>query len=197
MSSRSLQPTRRSSLSIMGRRTIRQPWRMYRSSQTCAIQCCAVQASGKALGTMVLQEHTQWLILTNLSDRERDDILDMPIFSSALASMQQRCEARKKEDEALLFCLPQKTALQPLRHKTFLPAVTPGLQYKITKCAKAAPTPSASTSRAPWSEPPPARTLQCSTLNSVPLPHPGLKKRAQGDENKQWRHLLSSPGRDT
>lgn len=54
------------------------------------IQRCAVQATGKALGTMVLQERARWL--ADLSDRE-DNILDMPvvpegIFGSALASMQ-------------------------------------------------------------------------------------------------------------
>lgn len=36
------------------------------------IQRCAVQASRKALDTMVLQERAWWLNLTNLSDRERE-----------------------------------------------------------------------------------------------------------------------------
>lgn len=56
------------------------------------IQCCAVQATGEALGLLVLQERARWLTLANLSDREKDDILDMPIvpdeiFGSALASI--------------------------------------------------------------------------------------------------------------
>uniref|UniRef100_A0A1A8IW28 Uncharacterized protein n=1 Tax=Nothobranchius kuhntae TaxID=321403 RepID=A0A1A8IW28_NOTKU len=78
------------------------------------VQRCAVQATAKAMGMMVLQERARWLNLTNLSDREKEDILDMPIvpegiFGSALASMQQRCEAKKKEDEALHLCLPPLT----------------------------------------------------------------------------------------
>ncbi|XP_034469616.1 uncharacterized protein LOC117778266 [Hippoglossus hippoglossus] len=84
------------------------------------VQRCAVQAAGKCMSMLVLQERTRWLNLTNLSDREKDDILDMPIvpdgvFGSALASMQKRCEAKKKEDEALQLCLPRKTpaAAQP------------------------------------------------------------------------------------
>lgn len=126
------------------------------------IKRCPVQASGKALGSMVLQECARWLNLTNLSDRERDDILDMQIvpegiFGSAFTLMQQRCEARKKEDEALQFCLLRKAAPpQPPRRKTFLPVATPGPQYRIPKRAKTAPTPSTSTSRATWSNPPPA-----------------------------------------
>lgn len=72
----------------------------------------AVQASSKALGTMVLQERARWLNLTNLLDKKRDDILNMPIvtkaiFGSALTSM-ERCEANKKKDEALQLCLLRK-----------------------------------------------------------------------------------------
>ena len=89
------------------------------------VQRCAVQATGRALGTMVLQERARWLNLANLSDREKDDVLDMPIvpegiFGSALASMQRRCEAKKKEDEALRLCLPRPRG--PPR--THLPATT-------------------------------------------------------------------------
>lgn len=77
------------------------------------VQRCAVQAMGKCMAMLVLQERARWLNLTNLSDKEREDILDMPvvpegIFGSALASMQQRCEAKKREDEALQLCLPRK-----------------------------------------------------------------------------------------
>ena len=82
------------------------------------IQRCAVQATGRAMGTMVLQERARWLNLANLTDREKDDVLDMPIvpeglFGSALASMQKRCEAKKKEDEALQLCLPRKPPVPP------------------------------------------------------------------------------------
>ncbi|MEQ2284891.1 hypothetical protein AMECASPLE_026222 [Ameca splendens] len=51
---------------------------------------------------MVLQERVRWLNLTNLSDRERDDILDMPIvpagiFGAALANMQQRVSLKRRK----------------------------------------------------------------------------------------------------
>lgn len=64
---------------------------------------------------MVLQEPVQWLKLTNLSDREKDDVLDKPIvpegiFGFALVSMQQRCKP-KKEDKALQLCLQHKVAM--------------------------------------------------------------------------------------
>ncbi len=60
------------------------------------VQRCAVQDTGKSMGMMVLQERARWLNLTNLSDREKVDILDMPnvpggVFGTSLASMQQRC----------------------------------------------------------------------------------------------------------
>ena len=59
---------------------------------------------GRMLGAMVLQERARWLNLAILSDRESNDVLYMPIvlegiFGSALASMQRRCEAKKKEDK--------------------------------------------------------------------------------------------------
>lgn len=59
------------------------------------IQHYAVHVTEKGLQTTVLQECDQWLSLVNLSDREKDNILDMPIvpggiFGLALASM-QRC----------------------------------------------------------------------------------------------------------
>ena len=65
------------------------------------VQRCTVHATGRVLEVMVLQERARWLNLANLSDREKDDVLDMPIvpeviFGSSLASMQQWCEAKKK-----------------------------------------------------------------------------------------------------
>lgn len=57
--------------------------------------------------------------------------MDMPIvpdciFGTALASMQQKCEARKREDEALKLRLPRKiepTPLAPLHRQL------PGLPF--------------------------------------------------------------------
>lgn len=58
------------------------------------------------------------LNLTSLSEREKNDLLDMPyipegIFGFALASMQQLVEARKKEDEALHYFLARKASAPP------------------------------------------------------------------------------------
>ncbi|XP_038126440.1 uncharacterized protein LOC119773526 [Cyprinodon tularosa] len=98
------------------------------------IQRVAVQATGKVMATLVVQERARWLSLANLTDRERDDILDMPIvpegiFGSALATMQQRCEAKKKDNEALKLCLPRKA-----------PAPSPPVQRtKTATTARSAP----------------------------------------------------------
>lgn len=94
-----------------------------------SIQRYVVQAI--ALAALVPQERARWLNLANLSDREKEDILDMPIvleetFGSALASMQQCYEAKKKEGEALQLCLPQKSLAPPqlVRRKDFTPVGT-------------------------------------------------------------------------
>ena len=127
------------------------------------VQRCAVQAAGRAMGAMVLQERARWLNLANLSDREKDDVLDMPIvpegiFGSALASMQRRCEAKKKEDEALQLCLPRKPPAPspPAQRKTFAQAASQGSRFKIPKPPKPQPAPPAQPGRAGWSKKPPA-----------------------------------------
>ena len=104
------------------------------------VQRCAVQATGKSLGMMVVQERARLLNLTNLPDREKEDILDMPIvpegiFGTALASMQQRCEAKKREDEALQLCLPRKVQPPPRTapRQTFAQAASGPSQFKIPK----------------------------------------------------------------
>lgn len=73
---------------------------------------------GKALGTVVLQEHTRWFNHAKLLERDKDNILDMSIipegiFGSALTSTQRCCEAKKAEDEALQLCLLWKTLVHP------------------------------------------------------------------------------------
>lgn len=73
------------------------------------MQRCAVQATGKVIGAFVLQECARWLNLAGLTDREKDDILNMwiapkGIFSSALASMQQRCEVKKTRRFGCVSC---------------------------------------------------------------------------------------------
>ncbi|CAL9696700.1 unnamed protein product [Knipowitschia caucasica] len=74
---------------------------------------CAVQACGRAMGVMVTQERARWLSLSSLSHRDKTEILDVPVdpkglFGSAVATMQKRCEEKKREGEALQLCLPRK-----------------------------------------------------------------------------------------
>ncbi|CAL9689451.1 unnamed protein product [Knipowitschia caucasica] len=74
---------------------------------------CAVQACGRAMGVMVTQEKARWLSLSSLSHRDKTEILDVPVdpkglFGSAVATMQKRCEEKKREGEALQLCLPRK-----------------------------------------------------------------------------------------
>lgn len=78
MPSCSLQPTRQSC------------WRSKRGHRTqCSrkkfrIQCYAVQATGKTLSTMVLQERARWLNFTDFPDKEKDELLDMLIVPEGL-----------------------------------------------------------------------------------------------------------------
>ncbi len=90
------------------------------------LQWCSVQAAGKAMATMVIQEKGRWLNYANLSDREKEAILDVPvvaegIYGSALTLMQKRCEEKKRDDEALQLCMPRKahTAPHPPPRQTF------------------------------------------------------------------------------
>lgn len=69
------------------------------------------------------------------------------LFSSALGPMQQRCEVKKKEGEALQLCLRRKVASpQLLRKKPFMTLASHGPQNGIPKQAKPN-NPPASTSR--------------------------------------------------
>lgn len=79
------------------------------------VQCCVVQAIGKSMEMMVLQERATYLNLTNLSDK---DILDIPIvpesiFSYALVSMW--CEQWKNKDKsASRFKIPKQPNPHPI-----------------------------------------------------------------------------------
>ena len=106
---------------------------------------------------MVLQDRARWLNLANLSDRERDDVLDMPIvpegiFGSALDLMQRRCEAKKKEDEALRLCLPRKSPAPtpPAQRKSFAQAGSQALLFKMPKQSKPQLAPAPVPGRAGW-----------------------------------------------
>lgn len=103
---------------------------------------------GKSTGNNGPPGTAWWLNLTNLSDRKKDDILDMPIvpkgiFGTALASMQRQCEAKKKEDEALQLCLPRKAPVPspPEQCKTVTQAASQVPQFKITRRLKPQPAP--------------------------------------------------------
>ncbi len=85
---------------------------------------CAVQSAGRAMSTMITQERARWLSLSNLSDKQKHDILNEGVdpnrlFGTAVATMQKRCE-EKKEGEALQLCFPRKTQATP-------PIPSPGL----------------------------------------------------------------------
>uniref|UniRef100_A0A087X675 Uncharacterized protein n=1 Tax=Poecilia formosa TaxID=48698 RepID=A0A087X675_POEFO len=74
----------------------------------------AIQALGRTMGLMVLQERARWLNLTTLSTKEKEDLLDTAItpeglFGAAVTSMQKRWEEKKRDDEALKLCLPRRT----------------------------------------------------------------------------------------
>ncbi|KAK5912693.1 hypothetical protein CesoFtcFv8_002539 [Champsocephalus esox] len=100
------------------------------------VQRCAIQATSKVMGIIVVQERARWLNLTNLPDREKEDVLDMPIvpegiFGSALASMQRRCESKKKEDEALHLCLPRRVQPLPPQQRPFAQAAPNPAGFKV------------------------------------------------------------------
>ncbi|KAK5915482.1 hypothetical protein CesoFtcFv8_001068 [Champsocephalus esox] len=123
------------------------------------VQRCAVQATGKVMGIMVVQERARWLNLTNLPDREKEDVLDMPIvpegiFGSALASMQRRCESKKKEDEALHLCLPRRVQPLPPQQRPFAQAAPnpAGSRVPDQQRSQSAPSPQPrQETRASWS----------------------------------------------
>ncbi len=85
---------------------------------------CAVQASGRAMALMVVQERARWLNLSSLQ------LLDVPLdwkglFGPAVATMQKCCEEKKRASEALQLCLPRKASPPPptAPRQTFAQAV--------------------------------------------------------------------------
>lgn len=89
--------------------------------EICVVQRCAVQAGGKAMAKIVIQERGHWLNLANLSDGEKEAILDEPavaegIFGSALTMIQMRCKEKRRDNEALEYCMPRKMQTAPLHH---------------------------------------------------------------------------------
>lgn len=100
---------------------------------------CAVQASGRAMALMVAQERARWLNLSGLSQKEKTQLLDVPVdpkglFGPAVATMQKRCEEKKREGEALQLCLPRKAPPPPsfTPRQTFAQA-TARPAYRVSK----------------------------------------------------------------
>lgn len=146
------------------------------------LQRCAVQAAGKAMATMVIQERGRWLNLANLSDREKEAILDAPvvaegIFGSALTRMQKRCEEKKRDDEALQLCMPRKTqtAPPPPPRQTFAQATArPPPSFRIPRRQRPRVNATTVQSGAPEQKPAwPRKNYPPATAQTVqPAPHP-------------------------
>lgn len=99
---------------------------------------CAVQACGRAMGVMVTQERARWLSLSSLSHRDKTELLDVPVdpkglFGSAVATMQKRCEEKKREGEALQLCLPRKAPLSQATPRQPPPQPVTKQGYRIPK----------------------------------------------------------------
>ncbi|XP_052473657.1 uncharacterized protein LOC128030230 [Carassius gibelio] len=80
----------------------------------------AVQACGRSMALSVVGERVLWLNLSGLPDSEKRRIAgasmepDRALFGPAVALMQQRCDDKRKEDEAFKLCLPKgKNRLPP------------------------------------------------------------------------------------
>ncbi|XP_041931407.1 LOW QUALITY PROTEIN: uncharacterized protein LOC121695003 [Alosa sapidissima] len=66
---------------------------------------CAVQTAGRAMALLVSQERARWLNLSSLSHKEKTQLLDVPVdpkglFGPAVATMQKRCEEKKRDGES-------------------------------------------------------------------------------------------------
>ena len=152
------------------------------------LQRCAVQAAGRAMATMVVQERARWLNLANLSDREKEAIMDAPIvsdgvFGTALAHMQKRCEEKKRDDEALQLCLPRKPQPGPsaFPHQTFPQAAArpaPGYRYqKRPRPQVATPTQGAPQEVKPAWRKKPGSHAAPPAGQSAPHPNPGARRK--------------------
>lgn len=117
--------------------------------------------------------------MANLSDREKEAILDAPvvaegIFGSALTLMQERCEEKKRDDEALRPCLPRQSQTappQPPRQTSTKarPSSTFCIPKRQTPNVNAAGPSGALEQRAAW----PEKTYQPASAQTVqPAPFP-------------------------
>ncbi|KAK7146517.1 hypothetical protein R3I93_014078 [Phoxinus phoxinus] len=159
--------------------------------EICVISLCVFRDArfkppGKAMATMVIQERERWLNLANLSDREKEAMLDAPvvaegIFGSALTRMQRRCEEKKRDDEALQLCMPRKTQTAPPRQTFAQAAARPPPTFRIPKRQRsyvnAVGQSGAQEQRSVWPKKnyPPA-AAQTAQPASQPLPNPHLQR---------------------
>lgn len=104
------------------------------------------------------------------------------LFGPAVATMQRRCEEKKKEGEALQLCLPRKMPPPPppaAPRQTFAQAVTrPG--YRIPK--RQPPAQAATQSKPPelkgaWAKKPFATNVTQGNQAAPPATYGGKKKR--------------------
>eukprot|EP00064_Thunnus_orientalis_P025558 superscaffoldBa00013221_g25947 len=70
------------------------------------------------MATMIIMEQARWLNFSDLSDKQKRDILDESmdpngLFGTAIATMQKRCEEKKKGGGDLQLCLPRMTQAIP------------------------------------------------------------------------------------
>lgn len=94
---------------------------------------------------MVLQERARWLGLTNLTSKEKEELLDTSVvpqglFGSAVITMPKRCEEKKRDDEGLKLCLPRRAppAAPIVTRRSFAQAVShPARAFRIPKVPKA------------------------------------------------------------
>lgn len=144
---------------------------------------CAVQACGRAMGVMVTQERARWLSLSSLSHRDKTELLDVPVdpkglFGSAVATMQKRCEEKKREGEALQLCLPRKVPLTQVTPRQPPPRPVPKQAYRIPK-RPVQPQPQSSMPpelKGAWAKKPFASKVTPGTPQGQPAT-PGAKKK--------------------
>ena len=148
----------------------------------------AIQASGRSMGLMVLQERARWLGLTNLTTKEKEELLDTPIvpqglFSAAVTSMQKRCEEKKRDDEALKLCLPRRAqaAVQTAPRQSYAQVVShPAPAFRKVPKAQAGPQ-ALRGPKNPWSRKPSSQ----GGPRAAPPPPPPPTAAATGRKKKR------------
>lgn len=144
---------------------------------------CAVQACGRAMGVMVTQERARWLSLSSLSHREKTELLDVPVdpkglFGSAVATMQKRCEEKKREGEALQLCLPRKVQPPQTTPRSLPPQPVAKQGYRIPKRPQPQPQSSAPNElKGAWAKKPFASKVTPGTTQGQPATVSAKKKK--------------------